>query len=375
MNGERLRVAREACMLTQSALAEKSNVPASTVSKLEHGLYGANTDNFISAFSEALDTPASFFSDEPLPEIPDGRYRKQSRASASLKKAVVAQTTQAIATMNEADKIYKIKKLTIKPFEGDLDTADFSDLASELREIVGASTSGPIGNTIRTCERSGVPVMMLPLYEGGSCGNVGTKCFSAFSTWPDMGSNPCERPMISISSSMPGDAQRATVVHELAHLYIHTRNPQIDDKVAEKQAWDVTDRFLFPVEDAHERLDSAKITLQTLKRVKSVYGVSVKFLITCCKHYGLIDSERATSLYKQYTARRWNQGEPVLVQSETAQFFPSVIERMNDDGLDVGMPKINVERILKSSQQQADRKQGGVGKVIELNKSSLRFQC
>lgn len=133
----------------------------------------------------------------------------------------------------------------------------------------------------------------------------------------------------------------------------------------------MAERFLFPEEDAHEMLN-ATLTLDTLKRVKARYGVSVKLLIMCCKHYGIIDEGRAASLFKQHTARKWNQKEPVSVKKETTRFFPSVLRRMRDDGIDIGMQKMTVDRILASSRCNGDRGHEGITSIHDIKDATLR---
>lgn len=360
MNGERLRTAREACWMTQTELSEASGVPASTVSKIEHGIYGAGADKFADRLADALDMPVSYFSDMPLPDVADGRYRKQSKASAKLVKSVIAHTKQVAAVMAEADGLYRIRKPTIVPLEQGQHLLDEPEvLAAELRELMGLSQEGPVSNVTRACERSGIAVVNLPIFEVGEKVES-TRHFAGYSAWPGLGMDPGVRPVVLLSSSMPGDVQRASLAHEVSHIYAHTRNRGVDDKVAERQAWDIGGNFLIPREEARDILSGGHVTLDRLKKMKAVYGVSVKFLITYCDHNGLIDQNKSASLHKQYTSRGWNKGEPIDVVKEQAVFFPRIVSRMLSDGLDVGLQRLEVARIAGEQREaQAGRKKAG----------------
>ena len=360
MNGERLRVAREAHWMTQTDLSEASGVPTSTVSKIEHGLYGPGADKFSAQLADALDMPVSYFSDEPMPDVADGRYRKQSQASAKLKKSVIAHAKQVAAVMAEADRRYPIRKATIVPIEpGQVSLEDAPAIAAELRELMGLSQEGPVSNVTRACERAGIAVVTLPVFETSER-SESTRHFSGFSTWPGLGADSMSRPIVLLSSTLPGDVQRASLAHEVSHIYAHTRNRSVDDKLAERQAWDIGGNFLVPIAEAREILSGGHVTLDRLKRMKAVYGVTVKFLITYCARNGIIDQEKSVSLNKQYTSRGWNKSEPVEVIREEASFFPAVINRMLADHVDVGMQRLEVARIAAEGTKVRKARKGGV---------------
>ena len=371
MNGERLKVAREAHWMTQAELSKASGVPASTISKIEQGMYRSDADRFASQLAVALDLPSSFLSDDPLPDVPAGRYRKQSKASAKLQKSVIAHAKQVAAVMAEADTRYKIRSTTLVPLDSGSPMLDNPvEIASELRELLGISQEGPVGNMTRACERAGIAVVNLPIFDldeplsDSSEKPEDTKHFSGFSMWPGLGGDHKGRPIILLSSVLPGDVQRATIAHELAHVYVHTRNRDVNDKTAEAQAWQIGDLVAVPLKEAREILSDGRVTLDRLKRMKLRYGVSVKLLITYCAHNGIINQEKSTSLYKQYTSRGWNKGEPFEQIRENAKFFPSVLRRMQEDGLDIGLNRLEVARIAAEGQKTPGSKGKG-GRVLD----------
>ncbi len=367
MNGERLRVAREACWLTQADLAKRSGIPASTISKIEKGMYGQTADGFVGKFAAALGMPPSYFSNDPMPDVPDGRFRKQARASAKLQKSVIAHSKQIAAVMDQADRRYRILKPTFAPLENGTDLSKTGELANYLRKALGLGTSGPVSNMTRACERAGIAVVNVPLFENreSARGSEDERVFSGFSTWPGMGFGSTSRPIVLLSSSLPGGVQRASLAHELAHIYIHTRNTDVDVREAERQAWMVGGDVLLPEGDARDMLDGAPVTLDRLRMVKARYGVTVKFLITYCSRHGIVSEKRATSLHKQYSSRKWGVQEPVTVARESSQLFPKVLMRMRADGIDVGMNELDVAHLCAEI-ANAKVRQRTQGKVLSL---------
>lgn len=367
MNGERLRVAREACWMTQTDLAKRSEVPASTISKIEKGLYGQTADTFAGKFATALGMPVSYFSEAPMPDVPDGRYRKQARASAKLQKSVIAHSKQIADVMEQADRRYRILRPTITPLDNGADLTKTRELADNLRKALGLGTSGPVTNMTRACERAGIAVVNVPLFEDREWASSpkDERAFSGFSAWPGMGVGSYSRPIVLLSSTMPGDVQRASLAHELAHIYIHTRNTEVDDREAERQAWMVGGDVLLPEDDARDMLDGTPVTLDRLRMVKAKYGVTVKFLITYCSRHGIVSEERATSLHKQYSSRRWSAKEPVAVARESSQLFPKILLRMRADGIDVGMNELDVAHICMEVTKTRGRQQAK-GEVLSI---------
>lgn len=370
MNGERLKIAREAAWLTQKGLADMSGVSAGTISKIEHGLMLNTADKLIEPLADAIGVPVDYFSDDLLPDYPDGRFRKQSRLSSSARKAIASQAAMASGVVHDADMRYRMLKVTFQPKET-IDEIDSEEVAQELRSAIGTGEHQPIGNVIRSCEMAGIPVVRVSLGRRGE-GEMDPqdRKFSGFSMWPGMAVNHEWRPIIVISSEQDGAVQRSSVAHELAHIYLHTRNPLIPEKTGEEQAWAVAGRLLFPKDEADVIFANSFATLDTLKRIKAKYGISIKFLITYAKRFGYITPERATSLYKQHTGRGWNKKEPVTVHREEPALFPSVIRRLMTDGYDVNLPRAMRDIVLGSPSKRRDNSREEAD-IISFGKAQL----
>jgi hypothetical protein len=67
-------------------------------------------------------------------------------------------------------------------------------------------------------------------------------------------------------------------------------------------------------------------TLSSLAMLKTEWGVSIRSLIRRARELGYINQDRATSLYKQISARGWNKSEPGYVAQEKPRAFRKLAE-------------------------------------------------
>lgn len=342
MFGERLRTARESLGMTQGDLSAATGISQAKVSKMETGLAGPADDD-IDTLSSVLGFPRSFFSDAPLYPVAAGLYRRQSRTSARDLKRMTAQTAIVAGAVEAADGFLGIRRVLIEPYQGDIDDRTIARIAGETRALAGLPERGPVPNAVRSCERLGVPVAVLPSFEEGSgiCG---------FSVWGDVGER---RPLIVLSDGLSGDRLRATVAHELGHLILHTVNQRGDRKVVEEQGWRFAHHYLFPEEDAREAFGPEPPTLRSMLRLKGVYGVSVAFMVKALTAYGIVDEVRARSLWKQLSARGWRKEEPGEVGIERPSLVPQVLRAQKECGVEVG-----VQEFLLAKLSSEDRKRG-----------------
>lgn len=327
MIGDRVRIARVACGLTQSTLSDLSGLTAPRISNIENELVAPTRDDVLKLAS-SMSMPESYFDDLAIPAANGGRYRKTSSVPKKAQNEIEAQASLISLTVATADRAYRIKRTTIKPCDEELDDASIEALASDARAALALPESGPVGNMTSSCEKAGIIVARIPRA-------VHIDKLSGYSVWPDMGRM---RPLILVSSSLPGDVLRATIAHELGHLLLHTRNTMIEHDKAENQSWTFARSFVFPRNDAHELFRSDNITLSKLRKVKARYGISIAMLIKTCESYELIDCERARSLWKQYSSRKWYGNEPVDIGIERTTAIQAILKRMKSDGLEIDLP-------------------------------------
>lgn len=315
MIGERVRHAREFCDLTQTALAQLASVPQSKVSEVESGRDQDPRPEIVGAIARATAFPVSFFYEGPLPDLPDGNFRRLKRGKARATRQVRAQARQVVELVQRAEPILAMPPVRLSPVS---EVSDFEEVAAHFREQAGVGYRDPIPNLTRAVERAGVVVVRLPGHIPEHYG---------FSAWPDFGFDG--RPIIAFSGDDPGDRQRFTIAHELGHLLLHSplRQEELDVDQAESEAHQFAGALLLPREAALETL-RGPITLTTLAKVKATYGASIGMCARRALDLGLITPERHVSLRKQLTGRGWHRNEPVEVPNESPLLVSKVLDML-----------------------------------------------
>jgi Zn-dependent peptidase ImmA (M78 family)/DNA-binding XRE family transcriptional regulator len=320
MIGERVRLARETCRLTQQDLASLSGIPLGTIGSIEAGTTSVPSDAILSTIALATGFPESFFSKGPLPDLPEGFYRKLKRGSAKDAKQFRAQVRQVVEVVQRAESQLKLPPVTLEPVRI-VDSLDHVDeIAADVRHTLGLGCRDPIPNVIRAVERAGVIVVRLPSQ---------LEDHDSYSVWPD---NIIDgRPVLALTAGHPGDRDRANTAHELGHLVLHTLRRNVDPDQAEREAWRFAGSFLLPREAAQESM-RPPITLTVLKGVKGLYGTSIAFNAQVARTYELIGREQYVSLRKQLAARGWLKDEPVEVVSEKPVLLPKIAAFIAGEG-------------------------------------------
>jgi len=334
MIGERVRHARDFCGLTQAALAELADVPQSKISEIEAGRDSNPRAETILRVARATSFPAEFFYRGPLPDLPEGNFRRLKRGKARATRQVRAQARQVVELVQRAESILAMPPVRIEPMRTVPDAEAIEEAAAEFREQAGVGYRDPIPNATRALERAGVVIAGLP---GEIPDHFG------FSAWPDFGLDG--RPVIVYSQEDPGDRQRFTLAHEAAHLILHTplRDEELDPDQAEREANRFAGAVLLPRAAAIEAM-RAPLTLNTLAHVKATFGVSIGACAQRARDLGLISTERLQSLRKQMTSRGWHRHEPVEVPNEEPLLIRKVLDLLGEGGTvqeragSVGMP-------------------------------------
>lgn len=335
MIGERIRLAREACRLTQEELAQAANISQSAISAFEAGRLLEPSQDAIEQIAAATAFPISFFHAGPLPDLPDGNYRRLIRGASKVDKQVRAQVRQIVEVVQRADAgSVRLPPISLEPRRerGALSPDVIEHAAAETRSILGVGRRDPIPNVMRAVERAGVVVVRLPNE---------TPDHDGFSAWPDYGLEG--RPVLAVVGGKSGDRDRFTVAHEVGHLLLHTTRQVADPKVAESEANRFAGALLVPHEAAIE-VYRTPITLRALMGLKATFGISLAAGAQRARDLELITPEQFVSLRKQLSARRWLHSEPVLVEPERPMLIGRILDALSGEGSTsqkaerVGMP-------------------------------------
>ncbi len=320
MIGERVRLAREACLLTQLQLSETSGVPQGTLSQMEAGRIASPSRDAVVAIARATNFPESFFSLGPLPDLPEGHYRKLKRGTSKVTRQVRAQVRQAVELVQLSEGRVKLPTLAFEPVDVLEDLAGVEQVAERMRVALGVGARDPIPNLTRAIERAGVVLVALA---------IEMRDHDGFSAWPDFGLGG--RPIIAVSPTTAGDRNRFTLAHELGHLVLHTTRTEVGSSQAETEAHRFAGALLIPQQAAAETL-RPPLTLQVLKEVKATFGVSIAMGARRAFDLGMISKEHYVSLNKQLSARGWRRKEPVEVGMEEPLLLPKMIALLAGGG-------------------------------------------
>jgi Zn-dependent peptidase ImmA (M78 family) len=298
----------------------------SVVSKIEKGRLPADTA-MTAALAEALECGVEFLL-SPQPEMVASRpwLRAYADAPARVLESVVADNL----LVEEVVRRLKLQRMPerMPTFDGDAnDDHEIEQYAEDVRLAADNPEGSVVPTAVRAAERLGCVVLPLPGELGRHLG---------------MSQRIDGVPFIRVSRpgdrhlGVPGDRQRFTLVHEIGHLGMHAEvgppESADDARIIERQAHRFAGAFLTPAEPLLEdwhRL-GGRVTLTVLKELKATWGVSIKALVMRLQQLGVVESDQATSLYRQISARGWNKSEPVETTNEEPIWLPRALARRFD---------------------------------------------
>jgi len=323
MLDQRVKLAREACRLTQRELSERSGVSPSVIANIELGRTTVLPEESIVAIANVTGFPQAFFYLFEPPDMPDGYFRKKSNGRAKEERQVIAFVRLLVEFIRYAETVVTMPDTTYdiileRDKHVDLNVAE--NAAEQARDRLGIGRLDPIMNLTRAIERAGIIVARLPLIS---------EQYESYSYWPDFGANT--RPIIVVVPGMPGDRLRASLAHEIAHLSLHTLRRGTDPKTAETEAWLFAGALLLPYDALISDLEGNRPTLSFLSAIKGKYGVSMAFAARRLRDSEIISQDFYVSLMKQLSTRGWRKNEPGVVVSETPLLLPKITAALTGD--------------------------------------------
>jgi Zn-dependent peptidase ImmA (M78 family)/transcriptional regulator with XRE-family HTH domain len=308
LNPEILISARESRGRTQAEVATAAGVTQGVISKAENGIAPLSTDQ-IDRIAEYLGFPASLFGEPD--RIRSGAsaclyHRKRKTLPAKLLTRL--QARMYLFTLHTDRLLRDFDIDTVRQFHT-MDLDDYNGSPTEVARAVRSAwrvAPGPIHNLTTLIESAGGAIMTTPF---------GTRKLFGMSCWSKVG-----RPFFYLNEEMPTADLRWTLAHELGHLTMHAGAPNGDP---EEEADEFAAEFLCPrLEIRPQLLD---LSFARLPNLKAYWRVSMKTLIRRAQKLEAIPARRATSLYKQYSARRYSVSEPVDLTPEPPTLFREAV--------------------------------------------------
>src|SRR5438067_5644397 len=136
MIGERVRLAREACRLTQAELAGMAGLGQGALSDIEAGIWKP-TDSTLASIAEATGYPVQFFGRGPLPDMPEGNHRRLRSSPSKVGRQVRAQVRQLVELIQGAEDLLQLPPVAIAPERPLLELADAELMAAKVRRALG----------------------------------------------------------------------------------------------------------------------------------------------------------------------------------------------------------------------------------------------
>ncbi len=308
MYGERIKQARELRGLTQSELADKVGCNQSAIAHFENDR-SFPSENITRLIAEATGVLPGFFEQEPTRDFSLGSLSYRSRRS--LTKKEEAKAYQYALTMYEqAKRLSQRLDLPLLRFPRVSEKPDVS--ARVARASLGLPPAKPVSQLQNVFERNGGIVFVTPfaLFK-----------IDAFSGWASLDT---DRPVIIVSSNVPGDRMRFSVAHEIGHLIMHSA-PRGTMIAMEKEADAFAAEFLMPEEAIRQEL-TQPVTLTSVAQLKPKWGVSMQALIYRAHNLRIITDRQYRYLFEQLSARGWRTKEPGDIPVEIPQAFGKMVQ-------------------------------------------------
>lgn len=303
--GKRLVTLRRLVGLSQTELAVSAGISQPQISLMERGDRTV-TDAAAAQIAAATQMPVSFF-DQTVPASPGTlSFRKLAGASAVSRDSSIARFEELERVAAELCERIGYPLTPLPQAEDDIDGDDIEAIAAQTRAALKLESQDPILNLTRAMERRGIVVAAVAGVEEGILeGHDGAS----------RASERIQRPVIAYVSGKPGDRQRFTEAHELGHIVLHGRRPDVGEKVREREAHRFAGALLIPHEAMHEAV-SEGLSLNGYLALKATWGVSIQAIVARAHALGIISDARRKSLMVQISYKGWRKNEPVDVSPE-----------------------------------------------------------
>lgn len=309
VNPDMLTLAREIRGLTQTQLAESSNIRQAKISRYEGGVTDIHLDD-LEVFATALRFPTDFFLQEGS-RLGAGtseifHRRRRTVRSKDLKRIDGLVNLHRLGSRQLLKAFDPVSPSFIPCYAVD-ELDDIGEIASAVR-ATWSIPPGPVHNLIGWLEQASCLVF--------SC-DFETDKIDEVVQWI----HPY-RPIILVNSTAPADRLRFSLAHALGHLVMHRGEEPY--KEMEKEADQFAAEFLMPASDIVDEL--VPVTINHMLELKQYWKVSMAALIYRAKVLGVITERQSTSLFQQRSRLGYTKNEPFPISRETPRLVRNLID-------------------------------------------------
>jgi Zn-dependent peptidase ImmA (M78 family)/DNA-binding XRE family transcriptional regulator len=285
-------LARESRGMTQAELADKLNIVAATLSKMESGDLGIS-DDMRTAISNATGYPVSFFEQKAEVYPEHLVYRKRDKVAQKLLTPINAKINIQRLHVQFLIKQLDITKKPVPVYEvGDTQTPQI--IAQKVREQWNI-TEPVIDNLIALLEERGIVVTS---FDFGT-ERVDSRCILTEDN----------NPMVIYNKTLLGDRQRFSLAFQLGHLVMHTGQNVDWERDVAHEANLFASEFLMPEQFIRKDFDNG-ITLALLGGLKSKWKVSMISLLYRADDLGYVSANQKKYLIQQFNEQKMRRREP-----------------------------------------------------------------
>jgi Zn-dependent peptidase ImmA (M78 family)/DNA-binding XRE family transcriptional regulator len=314
--GKRLVTLRRLMGWSQTELAERSGISQPQISLMERGDRSV-TDAAVTRIAEATQMPASFFDQAGGLNTGILSFRKLASSSAVSRDASVARFEELERVAIELCQRIGYPLSALPQAEDDIDGDDIEGIAAKTRAVLRLEQQDPILNLTRSMERRGIVLAAIAAVEDGILdGHDGAS----------RAAEHIQRPVIAYISGKPGERQRFTLAHELGHIVLHGRRPDVGEKIKEREAHRFAGALLIPAEAMYESV-SESLSINGYLALKATWGVSIQAIVARAHALGIISDARRKSLMVQISYKGWRKNEPVDVSPERPLLLRQMLVR------------------------------------------------
>lgn len=302
MIGERIKQARQAAGLALRDLAELCGVSAMAISKYERREITPSSDVLL-ALGKALGVRVEYFFREQDVELEEVEYRKHKDLPEKEKKHILAEVRDQLERWLELEEFIPTRWATqfhvpagLSETVSSLDEVEV--LADQLRTKWKLG-QGPIPDLIDTLELHGLKVFATP--------------YDADQKFDGLCAVANGKPVVVVGGkNWPGDRQRFTLAHELAHFVLKDRLGKNLRGQEEKACNRFAGAFLVPKASVEKLLGRERTWIEPreLKLLKDEWGMSMIAWILRAFDLGIINRNNKSRLWDHFESNGWTKKEP-----------------------------------------------------------------
>ena len=299
--GQRIRQLRLARGLTQQALADATGglVTKQSISKYERGK-SQPSPQVAGKLAEALDVKGVDLIREPSARIEFEAYRKFAKLGKRRRQQIESLIRHRLEKRLELqDLLGQLRDTEIPSKTWTVKTLQEAEAAAEgLRELWDLGKN-PIANITDVLEEHHVHVLSIDTSD----------YFDGVSAYAYDNSVLLAAAVIS-HAGRPGERQRLSLAHELAHLVLDVE--ETDDFDEEDAAFRMGAAFLVPASTLLRNVGERRrsISLQELLLLKQEYGMSMQALLYRLKDLEIISQHHYKEWFINISKRGWRKKEP-----------------------------------------------------------------